>query len=115
MLEDLIRILHNKLDTCRSEDEEMIYQDLLKILYKRKGKLEERREAFKEDLQLIIKEEGWDRNPSWKKSPERKRLIEFYEYWTEEDRAKLPKMRCEKEKTWNTKKRLKRWLKNKFD
>lgn len=34
---------------------------------------------------------------------------EFFEYWTEPDRAPNPKMRFEKEKTWSLSRRLARW------
>lgn len=36
-------------------------------------------------------------------------LREFADYWTEPDRAKKPKMRFEKEKTWSTPHRLSTW------
>lgn len=34
---------------------------------------------------------------------------EFFEYWSEPDRAQSPKMRFEKEKTWDLGRRLARW------
>lgn len=34
---------------------------------------------------------------------------EFFEYWTEPDRSPHPKMRYEKEKTWDIGRRLSRW------
>ena len=39
---------------------------------------------------------------------------EFIEYWTEPDRAPNPKMRFEKEKTWDLSRRLHRWANNGF-
>lgn len=40
---------------------------------------------------------------------DKKMLREFYEYWSEPDRAAKPKMRFEKEKTWSLERRLERW------
>lgn len=37
---------------------------------------------------------------------------EFFDYWSEPDRAPSPKMRFEKEKTWHLGRRLARWMKN---
>lgn len=37
---------------------------------------------------------------------------EFFEYWSEPDRAPKPKMRFEKEKTWHLPRRLSRWANN---
>lgn len=39
---------------------------------------------------------------------------DFLTYWTEPDRAPNPKMRFEKEKTWDTGRRLTRWAQNNF-
>lgn len=39
---------------------------------------------------------------------------DFLTYWTEPDRAPNPKMRFEKEKTWDTGRRLTRWAANNF-
>lgn len=36
-------------------------------------------------------------------------LRDFYNYWSEPDRAAKPKMRWEKEKTWSLERRLERW------
>lgn len=36
-------------------------------------------------------------------------LRDFYDYWSEPDRAAKPKMRYEKEKTWSLERRLERW------
>ena len=45
-----------------------------------------------------------------------KRMLDrFIEHWTEPDRAKKPKMRFEKEKTWEIGRRLARWARNNFD
>jgi hypothetical protein len=38
-------------------------------------------------------------------------LKQFYEYWSEPNRSKT-KMKFELEKTWDTKRRLKRWYDN---
>lgn len=40
---------------------------------------------------------------------DKKMLREFYDYWSEPDRAAKPKMRFEKEKTWSLERRLERW------
>jgi hypothetical protein len=37
---------------------------------------------------------------------------EFFDYWSEPDRAANPKMRFEKEKTWHLGRRLARWARN---
>ena len=37
---------------------------------------------------------------------------EFFDYWSEPDRGQSPKMRFEKEKTWDLGRRLARWAKN---
>lgn len=39
---------------------------------------------------------------------------DFISYWTEPDRAPNPKMKFEKEKTWDTGRRLARWAANNF-
>lgn len=39
---------------------------------------------------------------------------EFIDYWSEPDRAALPRMRFEKEKTWDLSRRLARWAKTDF-
>jgi hypothetical protein len=39
---------------------------------------------------------------------------EFFDYWSEPDRAPKPKMRFEKEKTWHLGRRLSRWANNGF-
>lgn len=39
---------------------------------------------------------------------------EFFDYWSEPDRAPQPKMRFEKEKTWDLSRRLSRWSRNGF-
>lgn len=39
-------------------------------------------------------------------------LRDFYDYWSEPDRGAVPKMRCEKEKTWSLAGRLRTWAKN---
>ena len=36
-------------------------------------------------------------------------IRDFYDYWSEPDRAAKPKMRWEKEKTWSLERRLERW------
>lgn len=36
-------------------------------------------------------------------------IRDFYDYWSETDRAAKPKMRWEKEKTWSLERRLERW------
>lgn len=41
---------------------------------------------------------------------EKKMLLQFFEYWTEPNRK--GKMKWELEKTWDTKRRLKRWFDN---
>ena len=44
-------------------------------------------------------------------------LTRFFEHWVEPDRGrgKAQKMRFEKEKTWDTKKRLAKWARNNYD
>lgn len=42
-------------------------------------------------------------------------LRRFVEHWSEPDRAKKPKMRWEKQKTWSTERRLARWARNNYD
>lgn len=37
---------------------------------------------------------------------------EFFDYWSEPDRSANPKMRFEKEKTWDLSRRLARWMRN---
>lgn len=39
-------------------------------------------------------------------------LLEFYNYWSEECQGATPKIRQKLEKTWNTKLRLERWVRN---
>jgi len=41
-------------------------------------------------------------------------INDFYLYWSEEDKA-LKKFKMEKEETWNTASRLRRWAKNDFN
>ena len=43
---------------------------------------------------------------------DRQMLRDFYNYWSEPDRAKKPKMRFEKEKTWSLERRLETWKRN---
>lgn len=42
-------------------------------------------------------------------------LKRFIGFWSEPDRARKPKMRYERETTWETGRRLARWGKNNFD
>jgi hypothetical protein len=42
-------------------------------------------------------------------------LNRFISYWIETDRAKKPKMRFEKERTWRTDLRLALWARNNYD
>lgn len=46
------------------------------------------------------------------KSFPKKMLEEFFEYWSEPNRAAQPKMRFELEKTWHLHRRLARWQRN---
>lgn len=39
-------------------------------------------------------------------------IRDFYDYWSEADRAAKPKMRFEKEKSWELERRLGRWARN---
>jgi hypothetical protein len=48
----------------------------------------------------------------WKYSYPEVIKTEFFDYWSEPDRAASPKMRFEKEKTWALGRRLSRWVKN---
>lgn len=48
----------------------------------------------------------------WKYSYPEVIKTEFFDYWTEPDRAAAPKMRFEKEKTWHLGRRLARWANN---
>lgn len=45
----------------------------------------------------------------------KKMLDRFVEHWTEPDRAKKPKMRFEKEPTWETGRRLAFWARRNYD
>ncbi len=45
-----------------------------------------------------------------------KQLLEnFISYWSEPDRARKPKLRYQKQKTWETKRRLATWAKHNYD
>ena len=67
---------------------------------RRLGPFNKRQEAFRDSLIKYVPKYG-------------KAIIgDFYRYWSEEDRGRKPKMRFEKEKTWNLVRRLDRWEKN---
>ena len=61
--------------------------------------ISEREEIFKNEIHNFIF------------NYDKKMLDEFFEYWSEPNRSKT-KMKFELEKTWDTKRRLKRWFNN---
>ena len=65
--------------------------------------LERRKQVFYNSLKQYVKEYG------------PKMVRSFYDYWSESDRAPKPKMKFEKEKTWETKKRLITWSKKDYN
>lgn len=76
------------------------YQDML---YKtRAEKLKAREKKFYESLVPFVPKYG------------RETIREFYDYWSEPDRA-MYKMKFEKEDTWHTERRLDKWAKNNFN
>lgn len=62
--------------------------------------LDDRRKSFYNSLIPFVEKYG------------AKMIRDFYDYWSETDNSKNPKMRFEKQKSWETDKRLLRWLKN---
>jgi len=74
--------------------------EVIEYLEKMISSVENRKKAFYESLVPYVK--LYDKDM----------LREFYNYWSEEDRGAKPKMRFEKEKTWNTRLRLARWYQN---
>lgn len=62
--------------------------------------IEERKLKFAETLRPFLEEFGSDM------------LNDFYSYWTEPTQSKIPKLKFELMKTWDTYKRLKTWKKN---
>jgi phosphatidylinositol kinase/protein kinase (PI-3 family) len=73
---------------------------IVKELKARLSDLATRRKKFADQMKLFS--DGYDRTM----------LNEFYLYWTESDRSTKPKMRFEKEATWETGRRLARWYRN---
>lgn len=57
--------------------------------------------------ELVFKEQVFA-----EKSFPKKMLEDFFEYWSEPNRAAQPKMRFELEKTWHLQRRLARWQRN---
>lgn len=62
--------------------------------------IEERKLKFADTLRPFLEEFGSDM------------LNDFYSYWTEPTQSKIPKLKFELMKTWDTYKRLKTWKKN---
>lgn len=82
------------------EDYKAYSPELHKILSKEMGldlpSIEERKSEFRESLRPFVEEYG------------KEMIFDFFKYWGEHgDRDK--KMRFEKQKSWNTKLRLKKW------
>jgi hypothetical protein len=65
----------------------------------------------KEELLLKIQDEFYNSLKPFVPEFDKKVVREFYDYWSEPNTAKT-KIRKQLEKTWDTKKRLVRWLKN---
>lgn len=66
----------------------------------KENSIEERKLKFADTLRPFIEEFGRDM------------LNDFYSYWTEPTQSKIPKLKFELMKTWDTYKRLKTWKKN---
>ena len=62
--------------------------------------LEDRQKSFYDSLIPFVAKYG------------REMIRDFYNYWSEPDRAAKPKMRFEKEKTWSLERRLETWNRN---
>ena len=62
--------------------------------------LESRRKRFYDSLIPFVERYG------------KAMIREFYDYWSEADRAAKPRMRFEKERSWETDRRLGRWARN---
>lgn len=62
--------------------------------------IEERQRRFYDSLIPFVSQYG------------KEMIRDFYDYWSEPDRAAKPKMRWEKEKTWGLERRLGRWRRN---
>jgi len=104
MIHSIIAYIEDQLESCQSEDQEAIYEDLLKNLKGRLGNLNKRKEIFRDDVRRIMKK-GYSKDV----------CRSFYNYWTETDRARNPKMKFEKEKTWDTELRLNRWASSSYN
>lgn len=79
-----------------------------KIIYT--GNLQKRQFDFKVEVVTINKKmkEAYDSNKSKKIPYSYTMLEEFYEYWSEADKS-FRYMKCEREKFWETNKRLAYW------
>lgn len=62
--------------------------------------LEDRQKSFYDSLIPFVNKYG------------KEMVRDFYNYWSEPDRAAKPKMRFEKEKTWSLERRLETWNRN---
>lgn len=85
--------------------DEPIYEKarpILQQLIKDEGKFEERRSRFYYSLVEYLPQYG------------KQMIRQFYDYWSEGNRAPKPKMKWELEKTWELSKRLARWANNNF-
>ncbi len=65
----------------------------------------------KEELLSKIQEEFYDHLKTFISEYDKTVLREFYDYWSEPNKLKT-KIRWQLEKTWDTKKRLERWVNN---
>ena len=82
-------------------------EDIKTYLIRRLASFETRKKSFGESLSKFIKQDDSEEDKY-----DRAMVIEFYMYWTEPDRSAKPKMRWEKESTWDTARRLARWYRS---
>lgn len=73
---------------------------ILAGLIKSDGEVSKRKAKFADSLKPFVATYGKDM------------MNEFYNYWSECNRAPKPKMRWELEKTWELSKRIARWSRN---
>lgn len=98
MKDELTQILISYHDDLQSLEDTLI--DIEHLLCPKEDKsLEGRKQAFIEELREFIPEYG------------KGMLNDFARYWLEHKKSANSKMRWEREKTWDTNLRLKRWQK----
>lgn len=94
----------NQRATTKEDKKKEIYPPYISkdILSPLKGgtPLEDRQKSFYDSLIPFVAKYG------------REMIRDFYNYWSEPDRAAKPKMRFEKEKTWSLERRLETWNRN---